>query len=93
LHWVGLISIHAGMTPKTTAPARPPVHPLTKLRNNAHLTLEDIAKTCRVSRTTPLRWEAGIVEPRPAQRLAYAKALRISVEKLGAIIYAHRVAP
>lgn len=83
--------MNAGMTPKPTTPSTTPSHPLTKLRQRAQLSLEDIASQCRVSRTTPLRWEMGIIEPRPAQRAAYAKALRITVAKLGELIYKHRV--
>lgn len=56
------------------------------------LTLGEIATICDTDQGTVLRWERFDTEPSPTYREAYSKALGISVEELGRIIYAGRKA-
>lgn len=59
-------------------------------RSARGLTLGEIASLCGTDQGTVLRWERFDTEPSPSYRDAYSKALGISVEELGRIIYAGR---
>lgn len=79
------------MTPRPThTRASSTHHPLKELRLKARKTLFEIAEACDTSRSTPLRWEEGDMEPMPCHRKAYAKVLGIEVAELGALVYANR---
>lgn len=79
------------MTPRTThARSSGTHHPLKELRLKARKTLFEIAEACDTSRSTPLRWEEGDMEPTPQHRKAYAKVLGIELAELGALVYANR---
>jgi len=63
---------------------------LADLREAADLTLADVARSVGTDPAAILRWERMEREPHPRFRSAYAKALGISVGRLGALIYANR---
>lgn len=61
---------------------------LTQLREAKKATIADIAREIGADRTAVYKWEQGLAEPREKFRADYAKALGISVQQLGSLIYA-----
>jgi transcriptional regulator with XRE-family HTH domain len=61
---------------------------LKDLREKLGLRLEDVAKAVKVHKTAVSNWERLLREPDSGYRKAYAKVLKISVQKLGEIVYA-----
>lgn len=65
---------------------------LQALREERGLTLAELALIVGTHESSISRWEAGVTEPREEHRAAYAGALGITVEQLGALIYARSAA-
>lgn len=53
----------------------PPVEERRRLREAAGLSQEQLAKALKSRRETIGNWEAGLTEPRPPRRAAYARLL------------------
>lgn len=70
---------------RLTAPAR--MTRLAKLREMAHLTLDDVAHDTGATRSAVCRWEQLRADPQRCYRASYAKALKITTGELGRIIY------
>lgn len=63
------------------------IRKLVELRGQRHQSQAGAAAAVGVSQATLSRWENGEAEPNSEYRAAYAKALGITVEELGRIIY------
>jgi DNA-binding transcriptional regulator YiaG len=65
-----------GLAGRVRAAQLPPPATRVRVRQAAHVTLEDFAGALGVSQMTVSRWERGETEPRLDQRVAYALLLR-----------------
>ncbi len=57
------------------------------LRQQRGLTIDEVAHCVPCDKATVSQWERGVKEPSPNYRKGYAKALRISLSKLGMLVY------
>lgn len=64
---------------------------LVQLRESKFDNQGQASEAIGISQATLSRWETGESEPHPEYRAAYAKALGITVQELGKIIYLESV--